>query len=141
MTSTEPNGLWFFVIFTAVMMTGCQSPVGVTRVDSETVRHQLTRNVLSSGETSPYTDNVLRVTDLTEAYFDDPRGALNSLHHFFLAEEQRKAPVAFALAELSFLYARKTNQPSYYLAAALYAYVYLFPDDSLRLPDPLDPRG
>ncbi|WP_342348843.1 hypothetical protein [uncultured Nitrospira sp.] len=141
MTGTEPKGFWFFVIFTAVMMTGCQTPVGVSRVDPETVRHQLTRNVLSTGTTSPYSDNVLRVTDLTDAYFDDPRSALNTLHHFLLAEEQRKAPLAFALAELSFLYARKTNQPSYYLAAALYAYAYLFPEDSLRLPDPLDPRG
>ena len=123
------------------MMTGCQSPVGVTRVDSETVRHQLTKNVISSGETSPYTDNVLRVTDLTDAYFDDPREALNTLHHFFLAEEQRKVYVAFALAELSFLYAQKSNQPSYYLAAALYAYLYLFPENSTNPFNPFDPRG
>ena len=141
MASARSNCLWFFVIFTAVMMTGCQSPVGVTRVDSESVRHQLTKNVISSGETSSYTDNVLRVTDLTEAYFDDPREALNTLHHFFLAEEQRKVYVAFALAELSFLYAQKTNQPSYYLAAALYAYLYLFPENSSNLFNPLDPRG
>ncbi|MDT3776827.1 alpha/beta hydrolase [Nitrospira sp. MA-1] len=140
MTRTQSHGLWFFVIFTAVMMTGCQSPVGVTRVDSETVRHQLTKNAISSGETSPYTENVLRVTDLTEAYFDDPREALNTLHHIFLAEEQRKAPVAFALAELSFLYAQKTNQPSYYLAAALYAYLYLFSENSSNHFNPFDPR-
>ncbi|WP_447965425.1 esterase/lipase family protein [Nitrospira sp. Ecomares 2.1] len=140
MTRTQSHGLWFFIIFTAVMMTGCQSPVGVTRVDSETVRHQLTKNVISSGETSPYTENVLRVTDLTEAYFDDPREALNTLHHIFLAEEQRKGPVAFALAELSFLYAHKTNQPTYYLAAALYAYLYLFPEDSSNHFNPFDPR-
>lgn len=141
MAQTGLNRFWLFGCLAAAMLTGCQTPVGVARVDSETVRHQLTRNVISSGETSSYTDNVLRVTDLTEAYFDDPRGALNSLHHVLLAEEQRKAPVAFALAELSFLYAQKTNQPSYFLVAALYAYVYLFPEDSRRLPDPLDPRG
>lgn len=140
MTSVQPHGLWFVVIFTVVMMTGCQTPVGVSRVDQETVRHQLTRNVLSTGTTSPYSDNVLRVTDLTNAYFDDPREALNTLHYLLFAEEQRKAPLAFALAELSFLYARKTNQSSYYRAAALYAYVYLFPGDSSRLPDQLDPR-
>ncbi|MCA9499530.1 MAG: hypothetical protein KC588_10090 [Nitrospira sp.] len=131
----------FFPILAIAILAGCQSPVGVTRVDSETVRHQLTKNVISSGETSAYTDNVLRVTDLTEAYFDDPREALNALHRVFLTEEQRKAPLAFALAELSFLYAHKTNQPSYYLAAALYAYLYLFPDHESNLFNPFDPRG
>lgn len=141
MASKQPDCLWFFVILNAAMLVGCQTPVGVARVDSETVRHQLTKNVISSGETSPFTDNVLRVTDLTDAYFDDPRGALNALHHFFLAEEHRKVYVAFALAELSFLYAEKTNQPSYYLAAALYAYLYLFPENSTTLLNPLDPRG
>ena len=141
MASVQPNYLWFFVILTAAILTGCQTPVGVARVDSETVRHQLTKNVISSGETSPFTDNVLRVTDLTDAYFDNPREALNQLHHFFLAEEQRKVYVAFALAELSFLYAQKANQPSYYLAAALYAYLYLFPENSANLLNPLDPRG
>ncbi|HBP87155.1 MAG TPA: hypothetical protein PKK23_08440 [Nitrospirales bacterium] len=135
------NRFWWFGFIAIAMLTGCQTPVGVTRVDPETVRHQLTRNVISSGEISPYTDNVLHVTDLTDAYFDDPRGALNTLHHFFLAEEERKPYVAFALAELSFRYAQKANHPSYLLAAALYAYVYLFPEDSSRLPDRLDPRG
>lgn len=141
MASKQPPGLWFFVILIAALLAGCQTPVGVARVDSETVRHQLTKNVISSGETSPFTDNVLRITDLTDAYFDNPREALNQLHHFFLAEEQRKVYVAFALAELSFLYAEKTNQPSYYLASALYAYWYLFSEDSGRLYDSLDPRG
>jgi pimeloyl-ACP methyl ester carboxylesterase len=141
MTSTQLPALWFFVVFAAVILPGCQTPVGVARVDSETVQHQLTKNVISSGETSPYTDNVLRVTDLTDAYFEDPRGALNALHHFFLAEEHRKPYVAFALAELSFLYAEKTNQPSYYLAAALYSYLYLFPENSTTLLNPFDPRG
>lgn len=141
MTSVQANCRWFFVILTAAVLAGCQTPVGVARVDSETVRHQLTKNVISSGKLSPYTENVLRVTDLTDAYFDHPRQALNQLHQFFLGEDERKAYVAFALAELSFLYAQKTNQPSYYLAAALYAYLYLFPENSTQPLNPLDPRG
>ncbi len=141
MASVQANYRWFFVILIPAVLASCQTPVGVARVDSETVRHQLTKNVISSGELSPFTDNVLRITDLTDAYFNNPPEALNQLHHFFLAEEQRKVYVAFALAELSFLYAEKTNQPSYYLASALYAYWYLFSEDSGRLYDSLDPRG
>lgn len=140
MIGTKLTGFWAWGFLAAVVLTGCQTPVGVKHVDPETVRHQLTRNVISSGETSPYTENVLRVTDLTGVYFDNPPKALNALHQLLLIEEQRRAPVTFALAELSFLYAKKAFQPSYYLAAAVYAYLYLFPDDSSRLPDPLDPR-
>lgn len=121
------------------ILAGCQTPVGVTRVDPEVVRQQLTRNVLSTGEVSPHTAIALHVLDLTEKYFDDPREALQQLHDIFLTTD-RPAPVAFALAELSYLYAKKTNQPSYYLSAAVYAYLYLFPEDARNLPNPFDPR-
>lgn len=140
MTFATLNRFWWWGLFVGALLTGCQTPVGVRHVDSQTVRHQLTKNVLSSGETSTFTDNVLHVTDLTEAYFDDPPMALKALHQFMLGEENRQAYVAFALAELSFLYAQKTHQPAYYLASACYAYLYLFPEESSRLPDPLDPR-
>ena len=35
----------------------------------------------------------------------------------------------FALAELSFVHAEDTRKPEYYLAAAVYAYAFLFPTD------------
>ncbi|MEJ2231882.1 MAG: hypothetical protein P8X46_11965, partial [Nitrospirales bacterium] len=72
-------------------------------------------------------------------YFNDPRAALNTMHAILLTKD-RKPYVAFALAELSYLYAKKTNQPSYYLAAALYAYLYLFPENPEDQPHPLEPR-
>jgi pimeloyl-ACP methyl ester carboxylesterase len=134
--------LWFWLggLLAIAILAGCQTPVGVTRVDPETVRHQLTRNVLSSGETSPFSDITLHVLDLSEKYHDDPRDALQKIHAFLLTGDHRARFAAFALAELSFLYAQKTNQPSYYLAAALYAYLYLFPEHSGIAPNPLDPR-
>ena len=133
---------WFWLggLLIVAILAGCQTPVGVTRVDPETVRHELTRNVLSTGETSPYTDIVLHVLDQTDTYFDDPRGSLQKMHDFLLTSDERARYVAFALAELSFRYAQKTNQPSYYRAAALYAYLYLFPEHPDYLPNSLDPR-
>ena len=132
---------WFFpfLLLAAVGATGCQTPVGVARVDSEIVNEQLTRNVLSAGVPSPTTDIALHVLDLKDAYFNDPRAALNTMHAILLTKD-RKPYVAFALAELSYLYAKKTNQPSYYLAAALYAYLYLFPENPKDQPHPLEPR-
>jgi pimeloyl-ACP methyl ester carboxylesterase len=139
MTGINLRGFWFFLVLTAVTMTGCQTPVGVARVDPEIVNYQLTRNVLSEGVPSPSTDIVLHVYDLSEAYFNDPRGTLKRLHDFLLVTDRPK-PVAFALAELSYLYAKKGNQPSYYLTAAMYAYLYLFPEDSENQPHSLDSR-
>jgi pimeloyl-ACP methyl ester carboxylesterase len=133
------NMFWGLFTLVGVILSGCQTPVGVARVDPEIVNYQLTRNVLSDGVTSPSTDIVLHVTDTTQAYFDDPRGALKNLHDFLLVTDRPKG-VSFALAELSYLYAKKAAQPSYYLAAAMYAYLYLFPENPDNQPHPLDSR-
>ena len=139
MLRTKLNTFWVFPILAAVLLSGCQTPVGVARVDPEIVNYQLTRNVLSEGVPSPTTDIVLHLFDLKDAYFNDPRAALNTLHGILLTKD-RSSPVAFALAELSYLYAKKGMQPSYYLAAAMYAYLYLFPENPENLPHSLDPR-
>ena len=130
---------WVVPFLAAVLLSGCQTPVGVIRVDSEVVNYQLTKNVLSEGVPSPSTDIVLHISDLTEAYRYDPRGSLKKLHDRLLISD-RPDLIAFALAELSYLYAKKEIQPSYYLAAAMYAYLYLFPENPEHQPNPLDPR-
>ena len=140
MIRTRLRWVWCCLFLVAGVLTGCQTPVGVARVDPEVVNEQLTRNVLSEGVPSPTTDIVLHVFDLKYAYFDDPRAALKTLHDILLTKD-RSSPVAFALAELSYLYAKKTNQPSYYLAAALYAYVFLFPENPEDQPKKLDSRA
>ncbi len=136
----KPLRIWVGGVLALLLFSGCQTPVGVTRVDPESVRHELTRNALSTGTPSHFSDIALHVLDLTETYADEPSAALQKLHQFLLREDQRRTYVAFALAELSFLHAQKTHQTAYYLAAAVYAYLYLFPEDSNQLPDPLDPR-
>ncbi|MCW5784491.1 MAG: alpha/beta fold hydrolase [Nitrospirales bacterium] len=129
----------FVLLLTVTGLLGCQTPVGVARVDPEVVNEQLTRNALSAGVPNPTTEIVLHVFDLKEAYFNNPRAALAELHTILLNKD-RSSPVAFALSELSFLYAKKTNQPSYYLATALYAYVFLFPENPENQPEKLDSR-
>ena len=91
---------WSILILTAVVLSGCGSPVGVTRVDPEIVNYQLTRNAISDGVPSRKTDIVLHIADLTETYAHDPRGALKTLHTQLLGSD-RPGSVAFALAELS----------------------------------------
>src|SRR5206468_8167452 len=45
-----------------------------------------------------------------------------------------------AAAELSFFHAEASGKRSYYLAAAVYAWIFLFPDGGASLPEPLHPR-
>src|SRR5262249_52028629 len=47
----------------------------------------------------------------------------------------------FALAELSFQRGERTGQRERYLAAAVYAWAFLFPHDREDLPTRFDPRG
>lgn len=140
MTPSKLSGVVFVLLLTATGLTGCQTPFGVARVDPEVVNEQLTRNVLSAGVPHPSTEIVLHVFALKDAYFNNPRAALAELHSILLTKD-RSSPVAFALSELSFLYAKKTNQPSYYLAAALYAYIFLFPENPESQPPKLDSRA
>ena len=44
------------------------------------------------------------------------------------------------LAEMAYLYAEKTHQRPYFLAAAIYSYAFLFPEKGLEPPSPYDPR-
>ena len=46
----------------------------------------------------------------------------------------------FAYAELAFKHASEGGGRPYYLASAVYAFAYLFPDDGSEAPSPFDPR-
>jgi len=46
----------------------------------------------------------------------------------------------FALSELSFRHAEETGDHAYYLAVAVYAFAFLFPDDPAQRPSACDPR-
>jgi len=122
-----------------VLGAGCETPVGVKRVSPEQVQRVLTRSVLSSGELSQSTKNVLYRRDLVERFDDDPEAALADLHALVVAGRENRDDV-FALAELSFYHAGDTGQRPYFLAASVYAYAFLFPGDGHTQPDPLDPR-
>jgi triacylglycerol esterase/lipase EstA (alpha/beta hydrolase family) len=127
---------WLFV---GLVLTGCQTPIGVSRVDPLTVHHQLTQNVLSANLPSIFTENVLHQYDLTEKFAREPEAALAELHRILL-EHTVRSEEAFALSELSFLHAEQKNTREYFLASALYAFLFLFPDDPDQIPNPFDPR-
>lgn len=136
----EP-GWWRVAGFATVfwVLAGCAAPVTVERTDPRTVHRELTSSVLSTGELSRGTLNVLHRWNLYERWHASSPSAMTELHQHVTAGVAGPDELV-ALAELSFFYARHTHQPAYYLAAVVYAYAFLFPGEGKEPPDPFDPR-
>jgi len=131
---------WWPLPLLVLLLTACaSSPVGVVRMDPREVHRELTRDVLSAEEPSTATRNILEEQNLAALFKEEPERALTKLHNHVAANPTRGSEL-FALAELSFLHAERANTPSYHLAAATYAYAFMFPDESSAAPDPLDAR-
>lgn len=122
-----------------LLLVGCGVPVRVAPESPEEVHRQLTRSALTAGEPSEASVNVLYHWELADAYDDDPAAALATLHQV-VADGRGTANDVFALAELSFLYAEAGGGRAAYLAAAVYAWAYLFPNGVDDPPSRFDPR-
>ena len=128
------------LLILGLLLAACSSsPVGVTRMHPSDVDRRLTRSALSTGQVSTFTRNVLLETNLEGLMEDDPERALEKLHDIAVSGSGGPRQL-FAVAEASFLYAERTGKRSYHLAAALYAWAYLFPEDPAEEPSPFDPR-
>jgi pimeloyl-ACP methyl ester carboxylesterase len=111
------------ILFGVVLLAGaCATPIGVSRADPQSVYHQLTRSVLSVGEPSAPSEQLLRRRGLYDRFTDDPEATLAELRG---TGSLLNPNVLFALAELSFFYAEKEHRQDYYLATAVYAYAFL----------------
>lgn len=121
-----------------LMLSGCATPVGVRLIDPKQIQRNLTASILSSDQLSAPTMYILNRADLGERFEDQPEEVLAILHKGLpTASESDRL---FALAELSYAHASEGGPKSYYLAAAVYAYAFLFPDDPSEDPLPSDPR-
>ena len=134
-----PVGLTVIVLWVCLTLAACGTPINVSRVSAKTLQHDLTAYALSVDEASASTRIVLSQHNLLDEYDRAPETALARLHQIYLAPVGARNE-AFALAELSFLHAEDTGKRTYYLAAALYAYAFLFPDDGAEVPSAFDRR-
>jgi hypothetical protein len=108
-------------------LAACAGPVYTTRADPKVVLRELDQSAITSGEPSLPTRNVLYEHGLFEAFGERPAAAIAELHRAMVAA-QGDQDMLFALAELSFLHGQATKKMDYYLAAAVYAYAFLFPE-------------
>jgi pimeloyl-ACP methyl ester carboxylesterase len=126
------------VVLALLAAAGCATPIGVRRVDPQAAYRQLGESVLSTGQPSAASRQVLLRQGLFEAMQKDPEAALKDLH-------ARSVPDAdldglFALAEYSELQAERSKKPEYHLAAVAYAYAFLVSDEGELFQNRLDPR-
>jgi hypothetical protein len=124
----------------ALAAAACSAPIEARHVGARRARRVVASNALTSGEISRRTGNLLYAQDLIERHADDPAAALATLHAAFVAGRLLPENLA-SLAELAYHHAEDGGGSPYYLAAALYAWAYLFPDDADDPPDVFDPRG
>ncbi len=131
----------------ALLLAGCTSPIGATRTSLRVAYRQSQASAIE-GRASRESLRVLHRFDLDEQFASDPAGALQVLHQ--KACEDNRRDLVFALGELSFLHAGrlehsvKAGEPKqgrdYYLAAAIYSYLYLFGAGGEPPPNRFDDR-
>ncbi len=117
----------------------CVSPVRANRVARSVAHEDLSRSAVTDGEPSWSTRDALLERGLFEDYDERPEVALAELHRIMVAENGA-LDLLFALSELSFLYGEEEEKREYQLAAAIYAYAFLFPESGGARPGPFDPR-
>jgi pimeloyl-ACP methyl ester carboxylesterase len=121
------------------VLAACASPVGTNRSDPKVVLRELGRSATTTGDPTWQTRNVLFEQGMFLQFEERPEDVLAALHKAMIAAGG-DPDLLFALAELSFLHGQTAAKPSYQLAAAVYAYAFLFPEGSGSSPGRFDPR-
>jgi len=120
-----------------LLSSACATPVGVVRGSTTDVYRTLTRNVLSAGELSPLSEQMLRRLGLDKRFEDAPEEVIKELRG---TGADIPRDTLFTLAELSFSYAEHAQRQDHYLAAAIYAYAFMV-ESRGALAVALDPRA
>jgi len=120
-----------------LLVAGCATPIGVDRANPRRVQQEISASALTGNQPSAPTLAFLTRMNLRDPFARDPAGTLDVIH----AELAPRGDMdrLFALAELSFLVAERTGDRDRALAAAVYAWAFLF-DDASPLLDRFDPR-
>lgn len=119
------------------LASACATPIGVVKGKPQSVYHALTASVLSTGRPSATSEQVLHRNGFTERFKNNPEAVLAELRGTGVGLSRDRL---FALAELSFLHGENSRKREYYLASAVYAYAFLFPEGQAAPSSPIDPR-
>lgn len=139
--------LWSAAVLTAGLLAGCVHPIRAERAPVRRVYQDITRNSIR-GALNDETRVVLRRYELGSQTVDRPADVLRRLHQLACTDGRRD--VLFALSELNYAYAEdlarndevllEREARDYFLASAVYAYLYLLGDGAEPPPSPFDRR-
>lgn len=124
------------------LLAACGPPVRVRQATTAQSYRETMANALAGKRASEWSRTAANEWGLLELYDARPERALAELRAIVVAGRGRPQDL-FALAELSFAFAERGGGPPEYLAAAVYAYAYLFPPETKAvngLANPTDPR-
>ena len=131
-----------------LLHAGCATPVGADKTSPARTYRQTHENAVSRAAPSAETRSVLHRFDQEKRFAKSPDGTLQLIHK--KAVENRERGLLFALSELSYLAgerARRNVKPwelrdarDYHLAAAVYAWFFLFGDAAELPPGAFDQR-
>ena len=135
----------FFICFLLVcfLLTGCVSPIRIQQRPLITAYRERNQSALNGQYISATSRLVLERQNLLKLWHKNPAAALTALWHstqmgFFTPNLLDQL---FTLAETNYALARRQNDRSRFMLAALYAYAYLNPDAPLEdRPSPYDPH-
>lgn len=148
-----------FLALLACALTGCSRPMGVDHVAQDPAYRDISGSILTSDELSSETRFQLHRHGLDRLLDQDPDAALHRLQD--IAIDARDRDLLFALAEASFSIGERQasrdrrqayervagprgpagrDPQDYYLGAAVYAYLFLFPPAPDGLPIAFDRR-
>jgi len=127
------------LVLLCCLAAGCATPIGVVRGTTQQTYYELTANVLSAGEPSGWSKQVLHRNNLSAKFDQDPVETLAELNRRL--KERINSDRLFALAELCFFHAEQTGKREYYLAAAVYAYAFVLPGRDDLMIRPIDARA
>lgn len=135
----QPFAAVVTLVCAVLLATGCTTPISVKLSEPTDVRRELTSNEINSGNLSEPTRITLHLEGLSDRFETDPESAIARLHAG-ITEGWSTSDTFFALAETAFDRAQQTGKHPYYLAAAIYAYKFLFPDRANERPSGFDTR-
>ncbi|MDF0673617.1 MAG: alpha/beta fold hydrolase [Nitrospira sp.] len=135
----KPHCFSLLIGILCLVLAACAGQVSAVRGDPKTVRFDLARSAVTTGDPSWPTRNVLFEQGLFDEFDEHPEDAITALHRT-MVQERGDPDLLFALAELSFLHGQKAKRSEYRLAAAVYAYAFLFPEETGLAPGRFDPR-
>lgn len=127
------------VLLALALLSACSPPLDVTSLGQRDAYRLANRSALSANGLSVETRTTLRRHALADSFDQYPDETIAALHSRVVSRPEAWQDL-FALAELSYLTARREGSRPRYMAAAVYAYAFLFPDGMENRPDPFDPR-